>query len=138
VNRQALLDTVARRHDLLAVYVFGSRAEDGLSVLGGVTVAAVGPDLDVGVFAGRHPVSLRGLADLQVDLEDVFAPLRVDLVPLDRVDGLFQFRAINGHRVFASDSTQADLLELLVMRRGADLLPIQRRLELDLLGVSTS
>jgi predicted nucleotidyltransferase len=138
VDRRFLLDAAARRHNLLAVYLFGSRADEGLSALEGGTVARDGSDLDVGVFAAGHLVSLPGLAELQVALEDVFAPLRVDLVPLDRVDGLFQFRAISGHRVYVSDSTRADLLELLVMRRGADLLPIQRRLELDLFGVSSS
>jgi hypothetical protein len=75
---------------------------------------------------------------LQVALEEVFAPLRVDLVPLDLVDPLFQFAAVRGERVAAPDSTAADEKELEVMRRAADLLPIQRQLELETFGVSTS
>ncbi len=68
----------------------------------------------------------------------MFEPLRVDLVPIQRVDPLFQARIIDGHRIFAADSTQADLYELLVFRRAADLLPLQRARELELFGVSTS
>jgi hypothetical protein len=54
------------------------------------------------------------------------------------VDPLFQFAAIQGERIAASDSTAADERELEVMRRAADLLPFQRQLELEKFGVSTS
>jgi hypothetical protein len=53
------------------------------------------------------------------------------------VDALFQFAAIQGHRVVVGDSTRADLFELYVMRRAAELLPIQRRIERELFGVTT-
>ena len=75
---------------------------------------------------------------MEAALEDLLAPLRVDLVPLDRVDPLFQFAAIQGERIAASDSTAADERELEVMRRAADLLPFQRQLEMEEFGVSTS
>jgi hypothetical protein len=54
------------------------------------------------------------------------------------VDPLFQFNAIDGHRVAAPDATAADLFELDVMRRAADCLPIQRAIERERFGVSTS
>ncbi len=123
---------------MLAVYLFGSRADDGLRVLDGAALDGAGSDLDVGVVFTSPAVEAGRLARLQVSLEDVFAPLRVDLVPLQRVDALFQFRAIDGHRVYTSDSAQADRHELVIMRRAAELLPIQRRLERELFGVSTS
>ena len=71
-------------------------------------------------------------------IEDACAPLRIDLVPLQRVDALFQFAAIDGERVFAADVDQADLYELVVMRKAAELLPHQRAIERDRFGVSTS
>jgi predicted nucleotidyltransferase len=132
------LDAACRDFGLLAVYLFGSRADDGLRLLQGEDVEAAGSDLDVGVAFRRHDFDPRSLAKLQVIFEDVFAPLRVDLVPLQRVDALFQFRAIDGHRVAAPDSTQADFWELVVMRKAADLLPVQRRLEHERFGVSTT
>jgi predicted nucleotidyltransferase len=132
------LNDICRDHGLLSVYLFGSRADDGLCRFRGDVVNRQGSDLDVGVFfVSRHPDAGR-LGELQVALEEVFAPLRVDLVPLDRVDPLFQFRAIDGHRIAATDSTAADERELEVMRRAADLLPFQRQAEMDTFGVATS
>jgi predicted nucleotidyltransferase len=120
-----------------AAYLFGSRLDDGIRLLDGGQVSGDGPDLDVGVFFAG-PLHVERLADLQVALEDVLTPLRVDLVPLDRVDALIQFRAIDGRRVFEADSTRADRRELTVMRRAAELLPIQRRIERERFGVATS
>lgn len=138
MDRSRLLDTACRRHGVTAVYLFGSRADDGRRILAGEPVPASASDLDVGVlFAdpGFHP---RRLTRLQLDLDPVFAPLRVDLVPLQRLDALFQFEAIDGHRVAALDPLAADEYELLVMRRAAELLPIERALEREMFGVSTA
>jgi predicted nucleotidyltransferase len=121
-----------------AVYLFGSRADDGQRVLAGDPVPAAGSDLDVGVLFTDPRFDPRVLSRLQVDLEEVFDPLRIDLVPLQRLDALFQFEAIDGHRVAAPDPLAADEHELLVMRRAAELLPIERALERDMFGVSTA
>lgn len=140
MDRRSELERAAREHGLLSVYLFGSRGDDGLALLEGRPVEAEGSDLDVGVvFRGREEPDFRRLALLQVALEDVFEPLRVDLVPLQRVDALFQFRAMDeGHRVLATDSDAADYYELYIMNRAEELLPIQRRLEEETFGVSTT
>ena len=120
---------LCRRHGLLAIYLFGSRADDGLRLLAGEAVQGRGSDLDVGVvFDGPFP-QLPRLGALQADLEDAFAPLRVDLVPLQRVDPLFQYAAIDRHRIAATDERRADLFELLVLRRAAEALPLERERE---------
>ena len=128
---------VCRRRGILALYLFGSRAEDGLKRLAGLPVEGRGSDLDVGVVFDRPPIDHRCLGSLQVELEDVFAPLRVDLVPLHRVDPLFQFAAIDGHRIAATDTTRADLFELLVLRRAAEALPLERERERQTFGITT-
>jgi len=138
VDRREQFLRACREFNVAAVYLFGSRADDGLRILAGGAASGQASDLDVAILPGDGCTRLDGLADLQVALEDVFAPLRVDLVPLDRVDALFQFRAIDGHRVFAADTGRVDRYELLVMRRGADLLPIQRAIERERFGVATS
>lgn len=138
MDRRAELDHVASRFGLVAIYLFGSRAGDGLALLNGASRTHSGSDLDVGILARGRPAGWRDLAGIQVALEDVFAPLRIDLLPLLAVDALFQFRAIDGHRVAAPDPTAADLWELEVMRRAAELLPIERALEVERYGVSTS
>jgi predicted nucleotidyltransferase len=129
---------VCEKHGVLALYLFGSRAEDGVRVLAGEPVATGGSDLDVGVFFEQHHPGHNLLASLLVDLEDLFSPLRVDLVPLASVDALFQFRAIDGRRVYSANRERVARLELDVLRRAADLLPTQRRLERELFGVATS
>jgi predicted nucleotidyltransferase len=132
------LDEICREFDLLSVYLFGSRADEGLQLLQGEPASAEGSDLDVGVFFVSRDPDVHRLGELQIALEEVFDPFRVDLVPLDRVDPLFQFRAIDGHRIATSDSTATDERELEVMRRAADLLPFQRQAEIDTFGVATS
>lgn len=129
------LHAACRAHDVLVLYLFGSRADDGLRRLTGVPVAPGGSDVDVGVVFGAPEVDHRRLAALQVALEDVFAPLRVDIVPLQRVDALFQYAAVSGHRVFEANPTRVAEYELLVMRRAAELAPIQRHIEREVFGL---
>lgn len=138
MNRQKQLEGLRDLHGLLAVYFFGSRADDGLRLLRGEDVDLSGSDLDVGIVFSERDPDLLQLGKIHMALQDIFAPLKVDLVPLHRVDPLFQFRAIDGHRATLSDTHRADLFELEVMRQAAELLPVQRQLERDLFGVSTS
>lgn len=138
MGRRSTLDEECRALGVLALYVFGSRAADGMRALAGEAVDGAGSDLDVGVvFLGRD-TDIARLPSLQVALEDACAPLRIDLVPLQRVDALFQFAAVDGERIFAADVNRADLYELVVMRKAAELLPIQREIERDRFGVATS
>ena len=138
MERQKALEDIRDNYGLLAVYLFGSRADDGLSLLRGESVNPGGSDLDIGiVFLQREP-RLSQLGSIQSELSDVFSPLPTDLVPLQKVDPLFQFRAIDGHRIDVADTHRADLYELDVMRRAAELLPVQRHLDRDIFGVSTS
>ena len=132
------LDQACLRCGVDTLYLFGSRADDGRRALAGEVLDGQGSDLDVGVYFSAGVSGPAELAGLQVALEDVFAPLRVDLVPLAFVDALFQFRAIDGQRVFAADPERADRRELVIMRRAAELLPIQRAIERERFGVATS
>jgi predicted nucleotidyltransferase len=134
------LDPLCDRFGLAAVYLFGSRADDGLRLLQGERVEGEGSDLDVGVVFKDSGYDPRSLSLLQVALEDIFEPLRVDLVPLQRVDPLFQFNAIDGHRVAVPEDSEDAIArwELVVMSQAEELLPIQRALERERFGFSTS
>ena len=137
-SRTSTLEKPCRADGVLAVYLFGSRVSDGMRALAGGALDPARSDVDVGVvFLGRD-AHVAALSSLQVAIEDACAPLRIDLVPLQRVDALFQFAAIDGERVFAADVDEADLYELVVMRKAAELLPHQRAIERDRFGVSTS
>lgn len=138
MTRQDQLDRLCREHGILAVYLFGSRADHGLRLLQGEEVSGEGSDLDVGIVFRKSNFDPRVLSGLQVAFEEIFEPMRVDLVPLQRVDALFQARAIDGHRIVEIDSTAVSFYELRVMREAAELLPIQRRREIVAFGFSTS
>ena len=138
MGRLSTLEQQCRAHGVLAVYLFGSRVSDGVRALAGEAVDPAGSDLDAGVVFLARDADVAALPSLQVAIEDACAPLRIDLVPLQRVDALFQFAAIDGERVFAADVDQADLYELVVMRKAAELLPLQRAIERERFGVSTS
>ncbi len=136
--RDKALELIRDKYGLLAVYLFGSRANDGLCLLRGEPVEPEGSDLDIGIVFLQEEPDLLQLGSIHVELSDAFSPLTIDVVPLNKVDPLFQFRAIDGHRIDVADTHRADIFELGVMRRAAELLPIQRRLERDLFGVVTS
>jgi predicted nucleotidyltransferase len=138
VKPQRLLDDARDRFGLLAVYLFGSRADDGRRLLAGQPVEPAGSDLDIGIVFREGNIDFASLGRIHLCFQEIFEPLAVDLVPLQQVDPLFQFRAIDGHRVTVSDSHRADLFELEVMSRAAELLPVQRQLERELFGVATS
>jgi predicted nucleotidyltransferase len=138
VKPQRLLDDARDRFGLLAVYLFGSRADDGRRLLAGQPVEPAGSDLDIGIVYREGNIDFASLGRIHLCFQEIFEPLAVDLVPLQQVDPLFQFRAIDGHRVTVSDSHRADLFELEVMSRAAELLPVQRQLERELFGVATS
>ena len=135
---QRTLEQICRDHGLLSVYLFGSRADDGQRLLAGEAVSREGSDLDVGLVFLDPEFDAWELSRLQVAFEDLFEPMRVDLVPLQKVDAIFAFRAIDGHCIAETDTTRNAYYELDVMRRAAELLPIQRRIERDLFGVSTT
>ncbi|HEV7667356.1 MAG TPA: nucleotidyltransferase domain-containing protein [Thermoanaerobaculia bacterium] len=138
MDRHAEIERIAREHGLLAVYLFGSRADDGLKLLSGVDVERVGSDLDVGVVFRQGNVHIERLFPVEDALESLLPEMRLDVVGLQRVDALFQFDAIRGHRVAAPDPDVADSWELDVMRSAAELLPIQRANEIATFGFSTT
>ena len=129
MDRLTTLERQCRDQGVLALYLFGSRMTDGLRALRGEAVDGKGSDLDVGVVFEGRDADIATLPSVQIALEDACAPLRIDLVPLQRVDGLFQF---------AADGDRADLYELVVLRKAAELLPVQRAIEHDRFGVATS
>jgi len=138
MDRRLEIERIAREHGLLAVYLFGSRADDGLRFLVEGEVEKKESDLDVGVVSRSGDVDLDRLFSVEAELETVFAGFRLDVVRLQRLDPLFQFEAIRGRRVAAPDPEVADSWELDVMRSAAELLPIQRANEVAMFGWSTT
>ena len=59
-------------------------------------------------------------------LEDLFDVGRVDLVVLPEADPFLAVNVIRGERLFADNAYLADEYDLYVLRRAADLLPLER------------
>jgi predicted nucleotidyltransferase len=138
MDRHAEIERIAQEHGLLAVYLFGSRAEDGLKLMSGELVERAGSDLDIGVVFRQGKVHIERLFPVEDALEKLLPEMRLDVVGLQRVDALFQFDAIRGYRVAAPDPDVADSWELDVMRSAAELLPIQRAKEIAIFGWATT
>lgn len=138
MDRHAEIEKIAREHGLLAVYLFGSRADDGLRLLAGEDVERAGSDLDIGVVFRQGNVHIERLFPVEDALEKLLPEMRLDIVGLQRVDPLFQLNAIREHRVAAPDPDVADSWELDVMRSAAELLPIQRAKEIAIFGRATT
>jgi len=99
---------IARSFSLDLVFLFGSQREKGLCVLRGETVNTRDPlaDLDVGVVfpTGAFPDRpFKVFGPLYAEFQEVFRPLKLDLVFLQETESTFQFEAIQGACVYCSD-----------------------------------
>jgi len=83
------LETICKRYGLALVYLFGSRAEAGAKLLAGEKVVENDPlsDIDLGIVTdGPLPEPTKRpsfYAALYNEFEEVFKPLRLDLVLLE-------------------------------------------------------
>ncbi len=126
-RNQAALDALSRAFGLHILYAFGSRGRQALAWLdadgGGLPP---GPsDLDIGVKPAQ-PLTVRQKVELAIALEDLFDVNRVDLVVLPEADPFLAVNVIRGERLFADDAYLADEYDLYILRRAADLLPLER------------
>lgn len=126
------LAALARRHGLSLIYLFGSQAREGLTLLSGGRAEHSDrlADLDVGVVTsgplpetGHRPALY---SSLQNDLQDLFLPLRVDLVLLEEGHSVFQLEAVKGNCVYQVSEPARERYEMQILRRAADFGPVLR------------
>ncbi|MDT8370080.1 MAG: nucleotidyltransferase domain-containing protein [Longimicrobiales bacterium] len=132
MNVHDALETIAGRHGLQDVYVFGSRAlEVTARVREGVeAVPAPGTatsDLDVAVqpLPGRK-LGARDRVRLADALETLFGVPRVDLVVLSEASPSLAVDVVRGELLYSSDPLAQARHELYILRRAADLAPYRR------------
>ena len=123
------LAAFCRTHQVEALYAFGSRASQARAALEGPAgdVPSSDSDLDVGakVLRGSRP-DVREKSLMAVELEELFAVSRVDLVLLNEADPFLAANIIRGERIFSVDDHAADEYELYVLRRAGDCAPLER------------
>ena len=113
----------ARHAEIVALYVFGSRA-------GGTE--RPDSDLDLGVlFASPQPLA-RTLA-LEEELARALGG-KLDLVDAARAGPFLALEIIRGERLHCTRPLEADRFELYVLRRAGDLLPFERARQAALLS----
>lgn len=123
------LYNICNKYRLALVYLFGSQALTGEKILAGKKVIPENPltDIDVGVVT-MDPLPDSSLrykfyAALYNDLEDLFMPLRLDLVLLEENHSVFQLEAIKGICIYMINEEKKDDYEIMILRRAADFQP---------------
>lgn len=137
---EPLQNEVARVCDefsLVALYVFGSRAEEVASRVAGRPAVCEHPDsdVDVGALPRRgDALSLRDKVRLTQRLESVLAAPRVDLVVLLEAEAFLAADVVRGELIAATDLDAEAEAQLYYLRRAADLAPFLREQWRDAVG----
>jgi predicted nucleotidyltransferase len=123
------LETLADEYGLLALYVFGSRAEEIAGRVAGSPVATSHPESDVDI--GVQPLRNRRLtAEDRVHivqrLETLLGADRVDVVILPEANAFLAADVVRGELLLATDLDAEAELQLYHLRRAADLAPLLR------------
>ena len=126
---------ICEHYGIALCYLFGSQQERGKAILAGEKIAVVDEhsDIDFAVLFRTPPSApLELYARLSIDLQDLVAPHRADLLFLHEVDHLVQLEAIWGINVYAVDEQTKDEYEHIVMMFASDEYEIFKRSERDL------
>lgn len=125
---------ICEQYGIALCYLFGSQQERGKAILSGETVPVVDEESDVDfavLFRTPPAAPLELYARLSLDLQELVAPHRADLLFLHEVDHLVQLEAIRGINIYAVDEKTKDEYEDIVRMFAADELEIFKRNEKD-------
>ncbi len=140
MHDEAQLKALSARYDLVALYVFGSRASEIVGKIRGQAVSTESPESDVDI--GVQPAVGRRLAAeervrLALELEDLLGARRIDLIVLPEADPFLALDVVRGELLYCADPDAQAEDELFVLRRAADLAPYaQERWRLILSGTT--
>ena len=124
-----ILDRIALKNRLAALYIFGSRAKESVDLIrqGSGKLVENGSDVDIAVLPNaRVLLSAREKVQIALELEEMLGAARVDLVILPEADPFVAVNAIRGERIYCCDEHRADEYELYLLRRAGDLIPLER------------
>jgi len=121
-----------RRYRSTAVYVFGSRAAEIAARVADASTQAGGAapadhphsDVDIGVQPTRGTrLSAEQRVRLVLELEDLFAVARVDLVVLPEANAPLAAEVVRGELLLCADPDEEAESQLYYLRRAGDLAP---------------
>ena len=123
------LEALAAEYGLLAIYVFGSRAEEiaARATGGPVTATHPGSDVDIGAepLRGRD-LSAQDRVRIMQRLEALLDAARVDLVILPEANAFLAADVVRGELLMATDLDAEAEVQLYYLGRAADLAPLLR------------
>lgn len=131
------LGELAERYGLLAVYVFGSRAEEIAARVGGSAAVCRHPDsdVDVGVEPRRgRRLTARDRVRVADELERLLSVKHVDLVVLPEASAFLAADVVRGELLLATDLDAEAEAQLYYLRRAADLAPFLREQWSEMVG----
>ena len=137
-----VLRDMLQRYRLTALYVFGSRAAEiaarvaDAPARAGVALTADHPhsDVDIGAQPTRGMrLSAEQRVRLVLELEDLFAVTRVDLVVLSEANAPLAAEVVRGELLVCADPDEEAESQLYYLRRAGDLAPFYREQFRDLL-----
>jgi len=114
---------VCRHYDIALCYLFGSRAETAISLLRGKRPEIVDreSDIDFAVLFEKLPEnSLKTYGAMSLDLQEVVAPFRADLLFLHEADHLLQLEAVKGICIYSISDEFRENYEERVMMYASD------------------
>jgi predicted nucleotidyltransferase len=123
------LHALCEEYALVAMYVFGSRAEEiaARATGAGADVAYPASDVDIGVLPRRdRGLSAAQRVRLMQELEALFAVARVDLVVLPEATAFLAADVVRGELLASTDLDAEAEAQLYYLRRAADLAPLLR------------
>jgi predicted nucleotidyltransferase len=137
---QTALQAIAADYGLLAVYVFGSRADEVAALAAGTPVTPTHPDsdVDIGVLPLRdHVLSAQDRVRLVHRLETLLEAPRVDLVVLPEADAFLAADVVRGELLLAVNLDAEAEAQLYYLRRAAELAPLLREQWREAIGGAT-
>jgi predicted nucleotidyltransferase len=123
------LNGLCRQYHLVALYVFGSRAAEIAARVRSEAPGSERPDsdVDIGVLPAReHCLSVKDRVSLAMTLEELFDVGRVDLVILPEAKPYLALDVVRGELLCVTDVDAEAAYQLYVLRRAADLAPLER------------
>ncbi len=120
---------LARRFQIVDVYVFGSRAKEIVARVKEEKYSrrVTSSDVDIGIRPQRDiRLGPRDLVNITAELEDIFDAKRVDLILLPKADPFLALDIIRGELLYTKDAEDQARYELFVLRRAGDLLPLKK------------
>jgi uncharacterized protein len=131
------LAALAAEYGLLAIYVFGSRAEEVAARMAGSHMRAAHPesDVDIGVEPQRgRALSAQDRVRIMQRLEELLGVRGVDLVILPEANAFLAADVVRGELLLATDLDAEAEVQLYYLRRAGDLAPLLREQWRDTVG----